>query len=101
MCSGQQAGSEAAIHAMREVFENEAVLLIDAANAFNNINRNVLLQNIRIICPTIAQYVTNCYRIPARLFIIGGKELLSREGTTQGDPQWQYMPLESHLYWIY
>ena len=41
MCSGQEAGSEAAIHAVREVFENEeteAALLVDATNAFNNIN---------------------------------------------------------------
>ena len=30
-------------------------------------------------------YVINCYRIHAILFIIGGKELKSREGTTQGD----------------
>ena len=89
MCSGQNSGSEAAIHAVRELFDNEAaeaVLLVDAANAFNNINRNALLNNIRIICPNISQYVINCYHCPARLFIIGGKELASKEGTTQGDP---------------
>ena len=34
----------------------------------------------------MACYVINCYRVHARLFIIGGKELKSREGTTQGDP---------------
>ena len=28
----------------------------------------------------------NTYRFPSRLFITGGKELLSQEGTTQGDP---------------
>ena len=28
----------------------------------------------------------NTYRNPARLFIAGGGEILSREGTTQGDP---------------
>ena len=89
MCAGQKAGCEAAIHAVREVYENEeteAVLLVDAANAFNNINRYILLHNIKIICPFIAQYVTNCYRTPSRLFIIGGKEISSKEGTTQGDP---------------
>ena len=60
MCSGQDSGSEAAIHAVRELFDKEAaeaVLLVDAANAFNNINRNALLNNIRIICPNISQYV--------------------------------------------
>ena len=89
MCSGQDSGSEAAIHAVTELFENEAaeaVLLVDAANAFKRINRKSLLNNIRIICPIISQYVINCYQYPARLFIIGGKEIASKEGTTQGDP---------------
>lgn len=42
VCAGQQAGCEAAIHAVRRMFEDpecEAVLMVDAANAFNNINR--------------------------------------------------------------
>ncbi|XP_057308551.1 uncharacterized protein LOC130646905 [Hydractinia symbiolongicarpus] len=89
MCSGQKSSSEAAIHAMREVFdseETEAVLLVDAANAFNSINREALLHNVKIVCPTIACYVINFYRFHARLFIIGGKEIRSEEGTTQGDP---------------
>ncbi len=84
MC-GREAGSEAAIHAMKELFErehSEAVLLVDAANAFNSVNRRVLLHNISITCPAIATYVRNCYQTPARLFVIGGQEILSREGTT-------------------
>ena len=83
MCAGHEAGCEAAIYAMKEMYENEeseAVLLV------NSINRNAMLHNIKIICPIMACYVTNCYRVHARLFIIGGKELKSREGTTQGDP---------------
>ena len=40
------------------------------------------LHNVEIICPEIANYIINCYTLPARLFITGGKELLS----TQGDP---------------
>ena len=42
VCAGQKAGCEAAAHAMREIFEEEetdAVLFIDASNAFNSINR--------------------------------------------------------------
>ena len=88
MC-GRKAGSEAAIHAMKELFEreqSEAVLLVDAANAFNIVNRQVLLHNISISCPSIATFVKNCYQTAARLFVIGGQELRSREGTTQGDP---------------
>ena len=89
MFAGHEAGCEAAIHAMKEMYENEeseAVLLVDATNAFNSINRNAILHNIKIIYPIMACYVINCYRVHARLFIIGGKELKSREGTTQGDP---------------
>ena len=63
----------------------QAVLLVDAANAFNCVNRQVFLHNICIICPPIATYVRNCYTLPSRLFIIGGSEIPS-EGTTQGDP---------------
>ena len=88
MC-GRKSGSEAAIHAMRKMFAHEntdAVILVDAANAFNNLNRKAMLHNIKFICPEISKYVTNCYSDPARLFVIGGLELKSQEGTTQGDP---------------
>ena len=59
---------------------------MDASNAFNALNRAAALHNVRISCPTIATYAINTYRLPARLFILGGKELTSAEGTTQGDP---------------
>ena len=89
LCGGQKAGCEAAAHAMRDIFheeETDAVLFIDASNAFNSLNRNALLHNIRYLCPPMATYVRNCYAKPSRLFIAGGKELKSSEGTTQGDP---------------
>ena len=50
LCAGQDAGNKAAIHAMRAVYFNdstEAVLLVDASNAFNCLNRQVALQNIK------------------------------------------------------
>lgn len=89
VCAGQKSGSEAAIHAMREIFEadeTDAALLINASNAFNSLNRAATLHNVRVICPAIAIYGINTYRVPARLFVVGGKELESSEGTTQGDP---------------
>ncbi|CAB4003404.1 Hypothetical predicted protein, partial [Paramuricea clavata] len=89
LCAGQKSGSEAAIHAMNTLFEADdidAVLLIDASNAFNALNRAVALHNIRVLCPIIAAYAINTYRQPARLFIVGSKEIVSAEGTTQGDP---------------
>jgi predicted secreted protein len=74
---------------MRTIFQNEgtdAVLLIDASNAFNCLNRAVALHNIQVTCPILATYLVNTYRHPAKLFIAGGKTILSMEGTTQGDP---------------
>ena len=44
LCAGQPAGVEAVVHGVRESFQNndtEAVLLVDATNAFNALNRKV------------------------------------------------------------
>ena len=38
------------------------------------------------MCTEIATYVYNFHAVPARLFVTGGVEILSGEGTTQGDP---------------
>ena len=89
LCGGQVAGSEAAIHGMHDIFNDdnmEGILIIYAKNAFNSIDRKVMLHNLKFICPVIATYVSNCYICHAKLFIIGGGELLSKEGTTKGDP---------------
>ena len=88
VCAGQEVGFESLVLAMHEIYEDqlsEAVLLVDALNAFNSINRNAFL-HITIICPPLARYVRNCYHTNIRLFIIGGGEIQSMEGTTQGDP---------------
>ena len=88
VCSGQQGGCEAAIHAMRHVFSEsntEAVLLVDATNAFNQLNRQAALQNIMRLCPEIAPAIVNTYCSNIQLFI-DGETILSEEGTTQGDP---------------
>ena len=88
VCSGHKSGSEAAIHTMRELFEHDnsdAVLLIDASNAFNSLNRAAALHNIRVLCPSIATYAINTDREPTRLFIVGRQELRSFEGTMQGN----------------
>ena len=89
VCAGHKSGAEAAIHAMHDIFkveETEAILLIDADNAFNSINRTVMLRNISWNCPILSTYINNCYCTPANLYIIGGSKMMSKEGTTQGDP---------------
>ena len=88
VCAGQEAGSEAAAHAMHEIFkeqDTEAVLLIDATNAFNTVNRKVLLHNVKVICPAISPYVNNCYSLTSQLFVISGAEITTK-GKTQGEP---------------
>ena len=52
LCAGQASGCEAAAQAIRDIFEEQstdALLLIDADNAFNSLNRKVLLHNIRYL----------------------------------------------------
>ena len=66
--------------------ESEAILLVDASKAFNSVNRKTFLHNIRIICPPLAKCVRNCCNLPSLLFITGGGEIRSTEGTTQDDP---------------
>ena len=88
LCAGHEAGCEAAVHAMRKIFledETEAILQIDATNAFNSLNRQATLHNIRRLCPPFATVLINTYREHTELFI-NGETILSQEGTTQGDP---------------
>ena len=74
---------------MSQIFNEEdsgAVLLIDASNDFNAVNLKLFLHNVSVICQEIAVFIRNCYSLPSRVLIIGGSELKSCEGTTQGDP---------------
>ena len=74
---------------MHDIFgtnKTEAVLLADAKNISNSITRQVFLDNIKHICAHIATFVRSCCNFQARLFVLGGKELLSHEGNTLGDP---------------
>ena len=88
LCAGQKSGTEAAVHAMNLAFKeenSEAVLLVDASNAFNSLNRQIALRNIRTLCPSISTMLINSYRKDPELFV-GGTTIHSKEGTTQGDP---------------
>ena len=88
LCAGQKGGCEAAVHTMRFLFQSgsaEAILLVDATNAFNSLNRQTALRNILHLCPSIARFLINAYRSDINLYI-GGQVLSSMEGTAQGDP---------------
>ena len=65
LCAGQDAGCEAAVHAMTRIFSEEnteAMIFVDASNAFNRLNRQVTLLNSEAICPSLAdQYIQKCF----------------------------------------
>ena len=88
LCAGQIAGIEAAVHEMKEAFlndDNDAVLLVDASNAFTALNREAALHNIQHLCPVLSTILINFCREATELFV-DGIVLHSEEGTTQGDP---------------
>ena len=89
LCVRIPSACEVAIHAMNSIYQQdqtEAVLLVDAKNAFNAVNREAALHNIPILCPPLGRMFRNTYSTPIRLFLRGGEEALSTEGTCQGDP---------------
>ncbi|KAL5262366.1 hypothetical protein ACHWQZ_G007921 [Mnemiopsis leidyi] len=89
-CAGHKAGIEAAIHAFHDIYredECDGLLLVDASNAFNSLNRKLALANMSSLCPPFFQYLQNTYLEPSRLYLSGGdgQFIYSSEGTTQGD----------------
>ena len=60
LCTGQDAGNEVAVHAMRAIYGDaatEAVLLVDASDAFNCLNRQVSLHNMQALCPLLLLFL--------------------------------------------
>jgi hypothetical protein len=91
LCGGLRAGIEGGFHAMWQKFEEddevEAVFLMDAENAFNNLNREQALAEVRKVWPRAARFLFNAYKGQKMIFVSGTDEiLLSKEGCTQGDP---------------
>ena len=88
LCLGQKCGIELAIHTLGEEFDADescSILLIDASNAFNLLNRKLAVEKIEMICPSLVTAVRNSYSEPSDLFVNVTK-LKSEEGVTQGDP---------------
>ena len=84
LCAGQEAGNEAAIHAMCNIFEDaesEAVLLVNASNAFNSLNHKAALYYI-----TASVHHPNQHLRGERSAFADGETQYSCDGTTQGDP---------------
>ena len=90
-CAGLKSGIEASIHATKRLWDEtttEAIIQVDADNAFNRLNRKVALHNIKQICPPFYRYLNNHYQEAARLVVNDNttyENLMSEEGCTQGD----------------
>ena len=88
MCADQDSGCEAAVHCIRKLYNSdmmEGILCVDASNAFNAVNCQLALRNILHFCPSLGRVLINTYRRNPQLFI-DGEIIMSKEGTTQGDP---------------
>ena len=86
LCIGFDGGCEIAVHSIRHLFANsetEAILLVDATNAFNTLNRDTALHNILDLCPSLGRVLVNTYRQNVNLFV-DGETIVSREGYSRG-----------------
>ncbi|GJS42882.1 putative reverse transcriptase domain-containing protein [Tanacetum coccineum] len=62
-----------------------SMLLVDLKNAFNLVDPEVMLREVRLCCPAISRWVEFCYSNPARLYY-GEHTLWSCQRVQQGDP---------------
>ncbi|GKB73936.1 hypothetical protein Tco_0935348 [Tanacetum coccineum] len=87
---GVSGGGEAILHAVNRLIEDRgddvglSMLLVDFKNAFNLVDREVMLQEVRTRCPAISRWVEFCYTNPTRLYY-GEHALRSCQGVQQGD----------------
>nr|GEW02087.1 hypothetical protein [Tanacetum cinerariifolium] len=88
---GVPGGCEAVLHSVNRLNESKgkevrlSLLLVDFKNAFNLVDKSVLLEEARARCPSIARWVEFCYARHARLYY-DDSVLWSCQGVQQGDP---------------
>jgi len=51
----------------------ECLLLVDTDNAFNKLNRQVSLEIIKGLCPSMYTYLHNSYNTPTMLYLENGE----------------------------
>ena len=82
-------GSEAAAHAARHYLtsnrENRVFLKLDLKNAFNCINRDVILHKVKEKNPSLFNLLWQAYSAPSNLFY-KNEIIKSETGIQQGDP---------------
>ena len=93
LCSGLKSGIEGSVHAMRDLYEEKhsdgwGLLLVDARNVFDSLNRAAAFWNSRIQWPRCSRFLFNTYRGYPSLILQGSTKseaLYSKEGVGQGD----------------
>ena len=88
LCACQKSSCEAIVHCVRELYDSgemERILCVDASNAFNALYRGLALRNVLHLYPSLGRLLITTYQSHSSLFI-DGDCILSKEGTTQGDP---------------
>lgn len=84
-------GIEAAIHSVRHLAlshgndPSKVLLKVDFSNAFNVMDRRVILEEVLFHCPQLYQWVQYCYSSPS-ILLYGNHQLHSSCGVQQGDP---------------
>ena len=82
-------GYEIGIHSMRAMAaeaktNGDAILLLDFANAFNTVSRNLLISLTARMCPELANLAWWLYKLEPRLLTATGEAVRSSSGTQQG-----------------
>ena len=89
LCAGMRCGVEGAIHTVFDIFNSNdhEVLIRNAQNAFNFINRTAVIWNIRVLWPRASRFIFNTYRVWSPLVVRGSDTMIySCKGVVQGDP---------------
>jgi hypothetical protein len=64
---------------------NKVLLKLDFSNAFNTVDREQFLQQVRHHMPGLAPWADFCYSRPSKL-VFGSRTISSESGVQQGDP---------------
>lgn len=86
-----RSGTDGILHSISQIVDllgddgNYALMKVDFSNAFNNINRTQMLEQVRKFSPQLSAYVEFCYGTPSRMYF--GEHFFScSTGVQQGDP---------------
>jgi len=91
--AGLKSGIETATHAVKRRYKKEhsvCLLLVDADNAFNRLNRKASLENIKTLCLLMYTYLHSSYNTPRPTMLYlenGDHDTAIRKCDTRGTMQ--------------